>query len=46
LEKVPEGVGVLTSAEEAKQFVEATDIDMLAPAVGNMRGLLQKHGPR
>jgi fructose-bisphosphate aldolase, class II len=41
LEKAPEGVGVLTSPEEAKQFVEATRIDVLAPAVGNMHGLLQ-----
>jgi fructose-bisphosphate aldolase, class II len=46
LEKVPEGVGVLTSPEEAKQFVEDTRIDVLAPAVGNIHGLLQSivHG--
>jgi len=41
LEKLPEGVGVLTTPQEAKQFVEATNIDVLAPAVGNMHGLLQ-----
>lgn len=41
LEKRPEGVGVLTTPQEAKQFVEATKIDVLAPAVGNMHGLLQ-----
>jgi ketose-bisphosphate aldolase len=41
LEKAPEGVGVLTTPEEAKQFVDATKIDVLAPAVGNMHGLLQ-----
>lgn len=41
LEKVPEGANVLTTPEEAKQFVEATGIDALAPAVGNMHGLLQ-----
>src|SRR5215469_2356897 len=29
----------LTSPEEAKQFVEATGIDILAPAVGNMHGM-------
>src|SRR5277367_5733528 len=29
----------LTTPEEAKQFVEATDIDILAPAVGNMHGM-------
>jgi len=41
LEKIPEGVGVLTTPQEAKQFVDATKIDVLAPAVGNMHGLLQ-----
>jgi fructose-bisphosphate aldolase class II len=46
LEKAPEGVGILTTPEEAKQFVDATKIDVLAPAVGNMHGLLQSmvHG--
>ncbi len=29
----------LTTPEEAKQFVEATGIDILAPAVGNMHGM-------
>ncbi len=41
LDKVPEGVGVLTTPQEAKQFVDATKVDVLAPAVGNMHGLLQ-----
>jgi ketose-bisphosphate aldolase len=41
LEKTPEGVGVLTTPEEAKHFVEATKVDVLAPAVGNMHGMLQ-----
>ena len=41
LEKVPEGVGVLTTPDEARQFVEATKVDVLAPAVGNMHGMLQ-----
>jgi fructose-bisphosphate aldolase class II len=30
----------LTTPEEAKQFVESTRIDILAPAVGNMHGML------
>ncbi len=34
-------MGVLTTPQEAKQFVDATKIDVLAPAVGNMHGLLQ-----
>jgi fructose-bisphosphate aldolase class II len=31
---------VLTSPLEAKQYVEATGVDILAPAVGNMHGML------
>src|SRR6202046_5097881 len=31
----------LTSPEEAKQFVESTGVDILAPAVGNSHGMLQ-----
>lgn len=41
LSKIPEGVGALTTPEEARQFVTATGVDVLAPAVGNMHGLLQ-----
>jgi fructose-bisphosphate aldolase, class II len=46
LEKPPEGVGVLTTPQEAEQFVDATKVDVIAPAVGNMHGLLQSmvHG--
>jgi len=31
----------LTSPQQAKEFVEATGIDILAPAVGNMHGMLR-----
>jgi fructose-bisphosphate aldolase class II len=41
LSKAPEGMGALTTPEEAIQFVNATGVDVLAPAVGNMHGLLQ-----
>ena len=41
LSKAPEGIGTLTTPEEAIQFVKATGVDVLAPAVGNMHGLLQ-----
>ncbi len=44
LDKIPEGAAQglsLTTAEEAKRFVEATHIDMLAPAVGNIHGMLK-----
>ena len=41
LEKKPENMSALTTAEEAKQFVDATKVDVLAPAVGNMHGMLE-----
>lgn len=31
----------LTTPEEARQFVQATGVDILAPAVGNMHGMLK-----
>jgi fructose-bisphosphate aldolase class II len=33
--------GNLTTSEEARQFVDSTAIDILAPAVGNMHGMLE-----
>jgi fructose-bisphosphate aldolase class II len=46
LDHAPEGMGALTTPAEAKQFVAATGIDILAPAVGNMHGMLKSmiHG--
>jgi len=45
LDGIPEGVKIteefLTKAEEAKRFVEETGVDMLAPAVGNIHGMLK-----
>lgn len=44
LESIPEGVGTeefLTKPEEANQFVDATGVDLLAPAVGNLHGMLK-----
>jgi len=40
-DKVPESSRLLTNIEDAKDFVETTQIDVLAPAVGNMHGLLK-----
>jgi len=40
-DKVPESSHFLTKTGEAKYFVQATGIDALAPAVGNMHGLLK-----
>jgi fructose-bisphosphate aldolase, class II len=36
-----QGDSKLSTPEEARQFVEATGIDVLAPAVGNMHGMLK-----
>ncbi len=51
LDKIPEGVATdekyLTTPEEAKEFVEKTGVDLLAPAVGNMHGMLKgKKNPK
>jgi fructose-bisphosphate aldolase class II len=44
LDRVPDQAALaeaaLTKPEEARQFVEETKVDVLAPAVGNMHGLL------
>jgi fructose-bisphosphate aldolase class II len=44
LDEIPEGVAqddLLTTAEEAKKYVDATGVYMLAPAVGNLHGKLK-----
>ncbi|MFA5838354.1 MAG: class II fructose-bisphosphate aldolase [Candidatus Paceibacterota bacterium] len=44
LDKIPENVNLdkdsLTKPEEAKEFVKQTGIDLFAPAVGNIHGML------
>jgi fructose-bisphosphate aldolase class II len=40
-EQAPDLASGLTSPIQAKEFVEATGIDILAPAVGNMHGMLK-----
>ena len=40
-ESAPDRSKNLTTPEEAKQYVESTGVDILAPAVGNMHGMLQ-----
>jgi len=49
LEKLPEGVNIdpnsLTQPEEAKSFTEETGVDLLAPAVGNVHGLIKGGNP-
>lgn len=43
LDEIPEGVSLenLTTADEAKKFVEETGIDLFAPSVGNIHGMLR-----
>jgi fructose-bisphosphate aldolase class II len=44
MDSIPEGTALeqfLTKPDEAKSFVEATGVDMLAPAVGNIHGMLK-----
>jgi len=44
-ESIPEGAGVKTTPGEAKKFVEATGIDLLAPSVGSIHGLIKSGKP-
>jgi fructose-bisphosphate aldolase, class II len=45
LTELPEGAAIkkedLTKPEQAKQFVEETGVDLLAPAVGNIHGMFK-----
>jgi fructose-bisphosphate aldolase class II len=45
-ERAPDLSRGLTAPDEARRFVESTGIDVLAPAVGNMHGMLESmvHG--
>jgi fructose-bisphosphate aldolase class II len=49
LDKLPEGVSIdpnsLTQSDEAKTFVDETGINLLAPAVGNVHGLIKGGNP-
>jgi fructose-bisphosphate aldolase class II len=38
---LPEGMSPLTTPEEAREFVARTSVDVLAPAVGTMHGMLK-----
>src|SRR5258708_18316154 len=42
---IPEGAGIKTDPEEARKFVELTGIDMLAPSVGSIHGLIKSGKP-
>ena len=42
---IPEGAGVLTTPEDAKKFVDETGVDMFAPSVGSIHGLIKSGKP-
>lgn len=44
-DEIPEGAGVLTKSEDAKRFVDETGIDLLAPSVGSIHGLIKSGKP-
>lgn len=50
LDALPDGVGVdpasLTSASDAAKFVRETGIDLFAPSVGNVHGLVRGGNPK
>lgn len=43
---IPEGAGILTTTEDAKKFVEQTGIDIFAPSVGSVHGLIKSGKPQ
>jgi fructose-bisphosphate aldolase, class II len=43
-EEAPDLSKGFTTPEQAKQYVESTGVDVLAPAVGNMHGHASEHG--
>ncbi len=48
LDAIPEGVSeaTMTTPEDAKAFVDATGIDLLAPSIGNIHGMVRGGNPR
>jgi fructose-bisphosphate aldolase class II len=40
-DKIPENMSPMTTPEQASEFVLRTGVDVLAPAVGNMHGMLK-----
>ena len=48
LEVIPEGVSkeTMTTPEDAKYFVEQTGINLLAPSVGNIHGMVKGGNPK
>ena len=47
-ESIPEGVSeaTMTKSDDARHFVEKTGIDLLAPSVGNVHGMIKGGNPK
>lgn len=48
LDEIPEGISekTMTKPSDAKYFVEQTGVDLLAPSVGNIHGMVKGGNPR
>lgn len=48
LENIPDGINenTITKKEDAKNFIENTGIDLLAPSVGNIHGMVKGGNPK
>jgi len=48
LDQIPEGVSeeTMTKPEDAEYFVKQTEVDLLAPSVGNIHGMVKGGNPR
>lgn len=48
IDQIPDGVSeeTMTTPEDAKRFVDATGVDLLAPSVGNVHGMVKSGNPR
>lgn len=48
LDVIPEGVSeeTMTTPEDARDFVMATGVDLLAPSIGNVHGVVKSGNPR
>lgn len=50
MDSIPEGIGLdpasLTQPDEVAEFVVATGVDLMAPAVGNVHGLIKSGQPK
>lgn len=44
-ESIPAGAGIKTTPEEAKSFTEKTGVDLFAPSVGNIHGIIKTGNP-